>query len=88
MQNRETILRLLVICLLAYMLVSYGAARLRLDALRAEGQELDCLRTELTAANERLRSELASLYEDETVAALARDRLGLAIPGERIYYFD
>lgn len=88
MRNRETILRLLAVALLAYMLASYGAARFRLEALRTEGCELELRRVELTAIGDSLRDRLASLQEDETIEALARERLGLVKPGERIYYFN
>ena len=39
-RNRETFLRLLTVGLLLYMLVTFGAARLRLNTARAEEQSL------------------------------------------------
>ena len=88
MQNKETILRLLVIALLLYMLTSYAAARGRLAALREREEEMDRLCVCLRAENEELQQRLASAGDDETLEALARERLGLVMPGERIYYFD
>ena len=87
-RNSETLLRLLVVSLMLYMLVSFGAARWRLNEARAEEQRLDALCAERRAENEELRAHLAASHEDETLEAMARDQLGLVKPGERIYYFN
>lgn len=88
MQNRETVLRLLAVCLLLYMLLSFAAARGRLNAARAQERELDETRAALIAENEALRRQLQSGQDDAALEAQARERLGLVMPGERIYYFN
>lgn len=87
-RNRELLLRLLAAGLLLYMLLSFGAARLRLNEAAARERETESRCAALRAENEELQRQLASLGEDETLEALARDRLGLVRPGERIYYFN
>lgn len=87
-RNREALLRLLTVGLLLYMLVTFGAARLRLNAAAEREEELDLACASLREENEALRQSIASLWDDETAEAMARDRLGLVMPGERIYYFN
>ncbi len=87
-RNRETLLRLLVVSLLLYMLVSFGAARWRLNWARERERELDICCAALRAENEALRVSQIAAREDETLEEMARDRLGLVMPGERIYYFN
>lgn len=87
-RNREMLLRLVTVGVLLYMLVSFGAARVRLNtAVRLE-EELELACAELREENASLRQTIASVRQDETVEAMARDRLGLVMPGERIYYFN
>lgn len=87
-QNREALLRLLTVGLLLYMLAGFGSARLRLNEAAARERELDLACASLREENEALRQSIGSLWDDETVEAMARDRLGLVRPGERIYYFN
>ena len=46
--------------------------------------ELCQLRTE----NERLKEELANPPDDKEMEQLARERLGMVKPGEKIFIFD
>lgn len=87
-RNREALLRLLTVGLLLYMLVGFGAARLRLAAAEGLERELELACEALREENEDLRHTIVSLGDDEAAEAMARDRLGLVMPGERIYYFN
>lgn len=69
------------------MLLGFGAARVRLDTARAEEQSLSAACAALREENELLRQELASAREPERMEDMARERLGLVMPGERIFYF-
>ena len=40
----------------------------------------------LTAANAAVAYEIAHSDETETLESIARDRLGLVLPGETVYY--
>lgn len=88
MRNREPLLRLLAVSLLLYMLLGFGAARVRLNAAREEERTLseDC--AALRDENGELRRQIASARDDASLEAMARERLGLVMPGERIYYFN
>ena len=87
-RHREALLRLLTVGLLLYMLIGFGTSRLRLNMAAGRERELDLACASLREENEALRRSIASQWEDETAEAMARDRLGLVMPGERIYYFN
>lgn len=86
-RNNETLARLLVVGLLLYMLFSFASARARLNAAQALESELTQSCAALREENALLRAEAAAAGSDEALEAMARDRLGLVRPGERIYYF-
>ena len=87
-RNREAFLRLLTVGLLLYMLVTFGAARLRLNTARAEEQSLAAACAALREENDALRRELASAREPDSMEDMARELLGLVMPGERVFYFN
>lgn len=86
-QNNEMLARLLAVGLLLYMLASFGAARLRLNEAQALERELTRRCAQLRAENGGLQAQLAAAGSDEAIEALARERLGLVRPGERVFYF-
>lgn len=88
MQNRESLLRLLVVSLLVYMLCGYTAARGRLNEARRQETELEQTCAVLREENEDLQRRLAAAGEDEAIEAMAREKLGLVMPGESVFYFD
>ena len=87
MRNSEALSRLLLVALLLYMLFSFGAARFRLNAARQEERELEAACAKLREENGQLERELEAGRSDQALEDLARDRLGLVLPGERIYDF-
>lgn len=87
MRNREVLLRLLAVSLLLYMFVSFGAARMRLNAARGEEQSLNSACAALREENAELQRQIDAAGDDAALEAMARDRLGLVMPGERVYYF-
>ena len=70
------------------MLVSFGAARVQPNAAREEEMTLSAACAALREENEGLRRQLSAVREEESLEAMARERLGLVMPGERIYYFN
>ena len=69
------------------MLVGFGAARLRLDTARAEEQSLSAACAALREENDALLRQISSAREPESLEDMARDRLGLVMPGEKVFYF-
>ena len=82
--------RILVIVIAA--LLAYGAVRCR--SVRRTLEEAEETRRALSAEVQTLREESAALAraaesgpDDREIEKLARDRLGLVMPDETIFYF-
>ncbi len=81
------IIRIVIAALLAYAVLRYCAVKSSLEeaeiARRTLSSEVQALREESAA----LKSALDSGPDDEEIEKLARDRLGLVLPDETIFYF-
>ena len=88
MNNRRLIIRIVALALLFYGLGSITAVRRELDAAQETVEALRLQRQVLAEEQERLRQTLADRESPEELERLARERLGMVRPGERIYYFD
>ena len=88
MYPRDTLLRIVVLALLLYSLLSLSAASAQLRRLETMAgacrQELEQLEQE----NVRLSRQLLEGRDDDELLRLARERLGLVLPGEKIFYFS
>ena len=88
MRERPVLLYIVAVALLLYSLAALGSAAYRLN--EAE-KTFAVLQEELSAAieeNRLLCEQLAAKLTDSEIEALARQRLGLVMPGERIFYFN
>ena len=87
MRAKETLICIVAVALLIYSLTVFAGVRRELDRLKAEAasaaNELAALETE----NNSLRAELCKGMSDEELERLARERLALVLPGEKIFYF-
>jgi len=88
MGNHNIIWRIVLLSLLCYSMLSF--ASVRRDVYRTE-----IIALELEQGLERLREESSELqlrleqgYDDSQLQILARQRLGLVMPGEIIFYFN
>lgn len=88
MDSKETLMRIVLVSLLLYAALSLfatGRELEQLDGTRREAQEaLAALRGE----NAQLKDSLAQDRSAEEMERLARERLGLVRPGEKIFYFS
>lgn len=86
-KNAPGLLRLVIAALLLYAAVRYCAAGKILkeaeSARRALGSDVAVLREEQRALLDALESE----PDDREIEKLARERLGLVMPNETIFYF-
>ena len=87
MQNRGTIVRSVLVALMAYALLRSAAARAELEQTRQLAGALTAEQESLEAENRRLTGLLEAGYDDGTMEAMARERLGLVMPGETVFYF-
>ena len=87
MQNKGTIVRIVLVALMAYALLHFAAARAQLEQTRQLTGALAAEQESLEAENRRLAGLLESGYDEGTLEAMARERLGLVMPGETVFYF-
>jgi cell division protein FtsB len=66
--------------------VASGEALARADALRAELLSIQETNARLARQNEQLSRDVAALRSPESLVQVARDNLGMARPGEVIYF--
>ena len=88
MDTRETLIRIVLLSLLLYASVCLASRGRELYAARALEERL---RSELGAVereNAALERKLKQGWSAEDVEALARERLGLVLPGDRIFRFE
>ncbi len=87
MQTRLTLLRIVALALLVYSLALFVTS-VR-EAAQAENTAAGLAEEYERARTEKLELEakLESAQTDEGMERLARERLGLVMPGEKIFYF-
>ena len=86
MRSRTILWRIVLISLLFYSAFSLFSEA---DRLNKTGCEADFLAEELrllSAENQALRDGLKQMTQTQ-LQQMARDRLGLVLPGEKIFYF-
>ena len=83
MNTKERILQIVAVALLAYALWSFASVQLELKRAVARSAEL----AELQRQNTELEEKQAHSRDDATIESIARERLGLVMPGEIVFYF-
>lgn len=87
MNNRNVIWRIVIVALLMYSLANFTAARERLRETESAAAELEQELAELQEEREQLELLLASLEDEDELRRLARQRLGMVMPNEKVFYF-
>ena len=87
MQNKGTIVRIVLVALMTYALLHFAAAKAQLEQTRQLAGALAEEQARLETENQNLTQLLEAGYDEGTTEALARERLGLVMPGETVFYF-
>lgn len=87
MQNKGTIVRIVLVALMTYALLHFAAAKAQLEQTRQLAGALAEEQARLETENQNLTQLLEAGYDEGTIEALARERLGLVMPGETVFYF-
>ena len=87
MRAKETLICIVAVALLIYSLMIFAGVGRRLDRLTDAGNSASDKLGELQKENSRLRTSLEAGMSDEELERLARQRLALVLPGEKIFYF-
>ncbi len=88
MDSRETLLRIILVSLLLYSLA--GAVTVGRELRQAEqmAEQMRQQEAQLLQLNGELQEKIARGYSPEEMEQLARERLGLVLPGEKLFYFS
>ena len=87
MRAKETLICIVAVALLIYSLTVFAGAGRELDRLKAEAGAAADMLGELEKENSSLQTSLEEGMSDEELERLARERLALVLPGEKIFYF-
>ncbi|MGI5977045.1 MAG: FtsB family cell division protein [Candidatus Limivicinus sp.] len=87
MQTKSILIRIAAVSLLLYTLVLLGTSLRKLSFAEQECRQLRSDVQVLRDDNGRLKKRHEFVESDEGMERLARERLGLVMPGEKIYYF-
>lgn len=87
MNNRENLLRVIVVALLVYSIAHLSAERTKLYSQEQELQRMSSRLMSLEEKRQELRARAASRNSDEELKRQAWERLGMVMPDEIIFYF-
>ena len=87
MRSKETLICIVAVALLIYSLTVFAGVGRELDRLKAEAGAAADMLGELEKENSSLQTSLEEGMSDEELERLARERLALVLPGEKIFYF-
>ena len=80
------ITKIVIAALLVYAVVSLVTVRSKTAALNAQTQQLHQQVTDMTQSNAELEYKIEHSEDADTIEEIARDKLGLVKPGEKIFY--
>ena len=72
--------------LVAYMVLSLIGMRGQIAEARTVRDQMEAQVKSLSATNAALEYEIEHSADTETIESIARDKLGLVLPGEMVYY--
>lgn len=79
------VVKLALFCFALYATVSLVHLQLQISGKSAQLGEINAQIQSQTAINNELKGSLEKGASDENIAAIARDKLGYASPGERVF---
>lgn len=88
METKETLACIVAVALLLYSLTGFALIRKEIRELELTAAEAEKALSALEKENKTLRQRIEQGCSDEEMQRLARERLGLALPGEKIFYFQ
>ncbi|MBQ3210061.1 MAG: septum formation initiator family protein [Oscillospiraceae bacterium] len=87
MQTHSVLLRIVALSVLLYSLWLFTSSMDELRQSESMADEKRSLLSQLQEENIRLQEKLAAIESGAGMEALARERLGLVMPDERVFYF-
>ena len=87
MNSENILIRIVAVAFMLYAAATYLGVQRELTELQKEEQQLTLELEKLEEDNEALACAEETGRSDEEMERLARDRLGLVYPGDKIFYF-
>ena len=79
-------MKIVILALLVYAGISLVNAKGRIARAEADRAELQARVATVQQENAELEYDIAHAGDPETIASIARAKLGLVLPGEKIFY--
>lgn len=80
------ITKLVIFALIVYASMTLINLRTQIDAARSEQEALKQKVTQIETSNAELKYEIEHSDDQDTIADVARDDLGLVAPGEKVFF--
>lgn len=78
--------KIVIAAVIIFALWQLVSLSIRVNDAEQARSELQQQAAELTEANAQMQYALDNAGEDSTIAAIAREKLGLVLPGEKVFY--
>ena len=78
--------KLVILGILAYLVVAYARMQIRIGEAEDTKVSLQAQVRTLSVENAALEYEISHSQDTETIEKVAREKLGLVLPGEIIFY--
>ena len=88
MRDRPSLICFVAVALLLYSLCGLAAVSMNLDTAERDFAALEKEYKTVVNEQEMLMARLDEGLDDSKLEELARERLGLVMPGEKIFYFS
>lgn len=86
LKKANLITKLLIVALALYAIISIVTINGRVTKAEEDKAELQRQVDEITQENAELQYQLDHSEDEETIEEIARNKLGLVLPGEKIFY--
>lgn len=87
MDTKESLIRIILLSFLLYSALSLAASGRELHEALARQEQLNAQLAAVDAERQAMQARLNARISPEEIEQLARQRLGLVRPGEKIFYF-
>ena len=85
-QRSKLIAKIIVFALIVYAGITLITFRGRIDAARSELYDTRKQVAEMEISNAEIEYQIENYNDPDVVAGIARDNLGLVLPGEMVFY--
>lgn len=86
LKRSSIFMKIVILALLVYAAISLVGAKNRITAAKADQATLQARVDAVLQENAELEYDVAHANDPDTIESIARTKLGLVMPGEKIFY--